>query len=261
MNCSIDPPTKLEYEQLVGPLAAKAAQPLLVLQFFGDNSFEYPDVNRRTIFAFVKSVFKHLDLAEDVVGTEAFPRLKARDVRKLVSSLFSSSTEASINVRQHVILVYVAPFCAMVFKDRCLLFLPDGADGILGMFMDKFQSQIEEDRHSVSIHANADLLDFEFRALETILAALIQYYDKIVKSFAMDSEHYIKKVEQSISTADLESIRLLKNDVGIHLSRIESVRRTLVALVDEDEDICLMHLTRFAFYSSKCVAWSLMSVG
>jgi hypothetical protein len=215
----------------------KGTQPLLVLQYFDDNSFEYPDVDSRSVFQFVKTLLGGtLLLGQDT--KVLFPKLTARDVRKLVSSVLTASSDPTLVVRQGVILLSLHPFNAIILKDSCLLLLQHGADGILETFMDRFQRPHDKD------DAEERLLDFEFRALDNILAALVHYNDKHLGSLQREADHFIgRRMRRSIGAPELETLRVLKNEIDVTLARTRSIRALLTDLFDEDTDMRFMHLS------------------
>ena len=56
--------------------------------------------------------------------------LHPRDMRRMVTP-FSSSNLPALIVRRHVILINFDPLRAVILRDRVLLLVPDGADGVV----------------------------------------------------------------------------------------------------------------------------------
>jgi len=69
--------------------------------------------------------------------------LHPRDMRRLVTP-FSTSNEAELIVRRHVMLLNFDPLRAIVLRDRLLVVVPDGADTILEELEKRLRGGIEE---------------------------------------------------------------------------------------------------------------------
>lgn len=64
-------------------------------------------------------------------------RVHARDIRKL-DTAFSVSNEPSIELRNQAILMNADPVRAIIMRNTCLVFVPDGADSLLSILRESF---------------------------------------------------------------------------------------------------------------------------
>ncbi|CAH0479379.1 unnamed protein product [Peronospora belbahrii] len=135
-------------------------------------------------------------------------RVHARDIRRMENA-FSVSNEPSIIIRKQAILISADPLRAIVMRDVCLVYVPDGADSLLSILKDKFSQVARENAED----------PYEFRALEALLATLARYFQ-----------------------ADYEKLSPI---VVSALDRlVDGVRRVLMELLDNEEDLRLLYLTK-----------------
>ena len=78
-------------------------------------------------------------------GFHKAARLHARDIRKLDLSA-ANKNSAAIIVRHNVILVNLEPFRALIFRDRCLVVPPAGADEILTLILERLEKSVQSSR-------------------------------------------------------------------------------------------------------------------
>ncbi|ETW05837.1 hypothetical protein H310_03504 [Aphanomyces invadans] len=160
------------------------------------------------------------------------PAVHMRDIRKL-DNVFSSSNEPSITVRRQAILVNCDPVRAVIMRDSCLVFLPDGADSLISHLKNNFKQHVGE------------AAAFEFAALEAILST-------ICRVFAMECEKVIplgrsaldKMTKDESMIAELESLRSIKNAMSSLEAQLGGMRRLLMSLLENEEDLHMMYLTK-----------------
>ncbi|KAF4315797.1 hypothetical protein BBO99_00004782 [Phytophthora kernoviae] len=161
-------------------------------------------------------------------------RVHARDIRRMENA-FSVSNEPSIVIRKQAILISADPLRAIVMRDVCLVYVPDGADSLLSILKEKFSQTARE---------NADA-PYEFRALEALLATLARYfqadYEKLspIVISALD-----RLVQVNLHSRELETLREFKNTMNEFESQVDGVRRVLMELLDNEEDLRLLYLTK-----------------
>ncbi|KAL4109234.1 hypothetical protein PRIC1_000936 [Phytophthora ramorum] len=161
-------------------------------------------------------------------------RVHARDIRRMENA-FSVSNEPSIIIRKQAILISADPLRAIVMRDVCLVYVPDGADSLLSILKDQFSQTAKE---------NAEA-PYEFRALEALLATLSRYfqadYQKLspVVISALD-----RLVQGNLHSRELETLREFKNTMNEFESQVDGVRRVLMELLDNEEDLRLLYLTK-----------------
>ncbi|RHY14677.1 hypothetical protein DYB36_004972 [Aphanomyces astaci] len=155
-----------------------------------------------------------------------------RDLRKL-DNMFSTSNEPSITVRQQAILVNCDPVRAVITRDCCLVFLPDGADSLVYHLKTNMQQHL------------AEATAFEFAAVEAILATICRLFsaecDRIVPKgrLALD-----KMTKDDSMLSELENLRSIKNEMSALESRVGGMRRLLMAFLENEEDLHMMYLTK-----------------
>ncbi|KAF0737883.1 hypothetical protein AaE_008894 [Aphanomyces astaci] len=160
------------------------------------------------------------------------PAVHMRDIRKL-DNVFSASNEPSITVRQQAILVNCDPVRAVIMRDCCLVFLPDGADSLISHLKKNFKQHVGE------------AIAFEFAALEAILAT-------ICRVFAMECEKVIplgrsaldKMTKDDSMMGELEGLRSIKNAMSTLEAQVGGMRRLLMSLLENEEDLHMMYLTK-----------------
>ncbi|OWZ23296.1 CorA Metal Ion Transporter [Phytophthora megakarya] len=161
-------------------------------------------------------------------------RVHTRDIRRMENA-FSASNEPSIILRKQTIFFSADPLRAIVLRDSCLVYVPDGADSLISMLQQDFLSNARD---------NADS-PFEFRALEALLATLARYfrsqYDQLSPAIVADLEQL---VQGHIDSRELERLREFKNTMNEFESQVDGVRRVLMELLDNEEDLRLLYLTK-----------------
>jgi hypothetical protein len=99
------------------------------------------------------------------ISSKSIPgSMKARDVRCLDKS-FAASHAPLVLVRRGAVLFSLEEVRAMVVHDRCLIFVPDGADSMLSIMMDRLRHTDDGVEYAAtSVHHRPP---FEFRAVST----------------------------------------------------------------------------------------------
>ncbi|KAH9114962.1 hypothetical protein LEN26_005874 [Aphanomyces euteiches] len=167
-------------------------------------------------------------------GVNEIPLLHMRDLRKL-DDTFHSTNAASITIRRQVILVHADPLRCVVMRDALIVFVPTGADTLIKIIRDKIAQCCAEEGE----------MDFEFRALEAI-------FHTLCKMLSGDCEKLVSNVSTvltrlsgaSVSSGELEVLTILKNKVHEFESQILDIRSVLMELLDNDQDMRLLYLTK-----------------
>ncbi|KAE9050659.1 hypothetical protein PR003_g2297 [Phytophthora rubi] len=127
------------------------------------------------------------------------------------------------------------PLRAIVLRDLCLVYVPDGADSLLSLLKHDFASNACDGAGS----------PFEFRALEALLTTLARYfraqYDQIYPVIVAELEHLVRG---NVDLRELERLRGFKNTMNEFEAQVEGVRRVLMDLLDNEEDLRLLYLTK-----------------
>ncbi|EQC26545.1 hypothetical protein SDRG_15637 [Saprolegnia diclina VS20] len=175
------------------------------------------------------------------------PKVHMRDLRKL-DNVFAVSNEPSLVVRQQAILVNADPVRAVITRESCLVFLPDGADSLVSLLKGCFTEQI----------VYTQSIAFEFAALEAVLQTLC----KVVSS---DCEKVLPVAKTSVDRmarddlpmGDMEALRSLKNALHELDTQVNGMRRMLMEILENEEDLHMLYLTKI--FAEPAVASDLLS--
>ncbi|DAZ98234.1 TPA: hypothetical protein N0F65_011702 [Lagenidium giganteum] len=163
-------------------------------------------------------------------------RVHARDIRKL-DNAFAVSNEPSIVLRRQAILINADPLRSLIMRDACLVFVPDGADSLLLILREKFREVAQQDA--------ASEMPYEFKALEALLATLCRYfesdYDKTAPIIATTLDRLI---HGKISAGELETLRVFKNTMDEFESQVDGIRRMLMEILENEEDLRMLYLSK-----------------
>ncbi|DAZ98851.1 TPA: hypothetical protein N0F65_002576 [Lagenidium giganteum] len=164
-------------------------------------------------------------------------RVHARDIRKL-DNAFSVSNEPAITIRKQAILFNADPIRAIIMRDACLMFVPDGADSLLLMLKENFREMAHRDHDDA--HG-----PYEFQALEALLATLSRYFEAdYEKTAPVISSTLDRLANGRVSAGELETLRVFKNTIDEFESQVDALRRVLMELLDNEEDLHLLYLTK-----------------
>ncbi|KAG1685001.1 hypothetical protein DVH05_009831 [Phytophthora capsici] len=164
---------------------------------------------------------------------EIHMRVHARDIRKMENA-FSVTNEPRIVIRKQAILISADPLRAIVMRDVCLVYVPDGADALLSVLKTKFTETAREDE-----------APFEFRALEALLATLSRYFQSQYEQLSPVVVGALDGLMQGgLNARELEKLREFKNTINEFEAQVDGVRRVLMVLLDNEEDLRLLYLTR-----------------
>ncbi|GAB9475804.1 Cora metal ion transporter [Globisporangium polare] len=163
-------------------------------------------------------------------------RVHARDIRKL-DNAFAVSNEPSFIIRKQAILVNADPLRVIIMRNSCLVFVPDGADSLLSILKEKFLETTQ--------HESAAEVAYEFKALEALLATLCQYFEiDYEKNAPVVTSALDRLAHGKISASELETLRVFKNTMHEFESQVDGVRRALMEILDNEEDLRLLYLTK-----------------
>ena len=162
-----------------------------------------------------------------------------RDLRKL-DAAFAVSNEPSIMVRKQAILINADPIRAVILRNTCLIFVPDGADSLLSVLKQQFHEQNEDSK-----------LPFEFRAIEATFATLCRIMaQEFERLHPVISSSLDRLLQVTMSSGELERLRTLKNTMSEFDSQVSGIRRALMDILDNEEDLRLLHLTKVGTLTS-----------
>ncbi|KAI3448335.1 hypothetical protein Pfo_005000 [Paulownia fortunei] len=89
-----------------------------------------------------------------------------------------------------------------------------------------------------------DELPFEFQVLEMALEVVCTYLDSSVAELERDAYPALDELAINVSTKNLEHVRSLKSNLTRLLARVQKVRDEIEHLLDDNEDMAQLYLTR-----------------
>ncbi|RLN67664.1 hypothetical protein BBJ28_00009303 [Nothophytophthora sp. Chile5] len=150
---------------------------------------------------------------------------------KVLVLLFDRNAKATFKEMSRLDLLRMTQEAANV----CLVYVPDGADSLLSILKEKFSVTMREDSEA----------PYEFRALEALLATLSVYfqadYEKLAPVVVTELE---RLVHGRMHSRELERLREFKNAMNEFEAQVDGVRRILMELLDNEEDLRLLYLTK-----------------
>lgn len=87
-------------------------------------------------------------------------------------------------------------------------------------------------------------LPFEFQVLEIALEVVCTYLDKNVAELEKGAYPVLDALAKNVSTKNLEHVRSLKSNLTRLLARVQKVRDEIEHLLDDNEDMAQLYLTR-----------------
>lgn len=192
-----------------------------------------------------------------------------RDLR-ILGPVFSNSS--NILARERAMVVNLEYIKAIVTAEEVLLLDPLRQEVL--PFVDQLRHQLTHKRHSNTSgnqggsqlalrdtetnlsasgrwlnapEANEGLpaeLPFEFQVLEIALEVVCTYLDSSVADLERDAYPVLDELAKNVSTKNLERVRSLKSNLTRLLARVQKVRDELEHLLDDDEDMTQLYLTR-----------------
>jgi magnesium transporter len=123
---------------------------------------------------------------------------------------------------------------ALVLHDRCFVFVPEGADSVLSLLLDKMREEDGDRAMQVS---------FEFRALEAIFATVARELHRRLELLDPAVTVLLDKLHRNASSTQLEKLRYLKNTVTSLAKKAESVQAAFSEVLDDDLEMSSMALS------------------
>ncbi|XP_057977193.1 magnesium transporter MRS2-4 isoform X2 [Malania oleifera] len=87
-------------------------------------------------------------------------------------------------------------------------------------------------------------LPFEFHVLEIALEVVCTYLESSVADLERDAYPVLDELAKNVSTKNLEHVRSLKSNLTRLLARVQKVRDEIEHLLDDNEDMAHLYLTR-----------------
>ncbi|KAK0580417.1 hypothetical protein LWI29_001725 [Acer saccharum] len=107
------------------------------------------------------------------------------------------------------------------------------------------QEEDEEEHSRVRNDVDNDVeFPFEFRALEVALEAICSYLDARTRELETDAYPALEELISKISCRNLDRVRKLKSTMTRLTNRVQKVRDELEQLLDDDDDMADLYLSR-----------------
>ncbi|KAL8540719.1 hypothetical protein ACS0TY_002083 [Phlomoides rotata] len=191
--------------------------------------------------------------------------IPARDLR-ILGPIFSHSS--SILAREKAMIVNLEFIRAIVTAEEVLLLDPLRQEVL--PFVDQLRRQLPQKSPSKHVadqmvaqdnemqsasarqwlaapeaaEALQDELPFEFQVLEIALEVVCTYLDSSVAELERDAYPALDELAINVSTKNLEHVRSLKSNLTRLLARVQKVRDEIEHLLDDNEDMAQLYLTR-----------------
>ncbi|MCO5602703.1 hypothetical protein L7F22_056839 [Adiantum nelumboides] len=186
--------------------------------------------------------------------------IPARDLR-ILGPVFSQSS--TILAREKAMLVNLEFIKAIVTAQEVLVLDPTSAAVL--PFIEQLKETLLASKAEASVKAltnrkeadaletflgsdfvgsTQDELPFEFRVLEVALETVCGFLETQVKELECSAIPVLDELTRTVSTSNLELVRSLKSDLTRLLSRVQKVRDEMEHLLDDDEDMADLFLTR-----------------
>ncbi|KAL9247335.1 hypothetical protein vseg_020777 [Gypsophila vaccaria] len=188
-----------------------------------------------------------------------------RDLR-ILGPIFSPSS--SILARERAMVVNLEFIKAIVTAEEVLLLDPLRQEVL--PFVDQLRQQLppksptvrnkgssanvqENEQHSAvgqwthaaeAIEGGQQELPFEFQVLEIALEVVCSYLDSNVTELEKNAYPVLDELARNVSTKNLERVRSLKSNLTRLLARVQKVRDEIEHLLDDNEDMAQLYLTR-----------------
>ncbi|BBG96165.1 magnesium transporter 6 [Prunus dulcis] len=182
--------------------------------------------------------------------------IPARDLR-ILGPVFSHSS--SILAREKAMVLQLKRFCCLILLGRRFFHLRI----LRQQIPQKSQSRIEEasplDEQDNGMDVSTGRqwlpvpeateglqcdLPFEFQVLEIALEVVCTFLDSSVADLEREAYPVLDELARNVSTKNLELVRSLKSNLTRLLARVQKVRDEIEHLLDDNEDMAQLYLTR-----------------
>ncbi|KAG0462494.1 hypothetical protein HPP92_020970 [Vanilla planifolia] len=183
-------------------------------------------------------------------------QIHARDLRILDPLLSYPST---IMGRERAIVLNLEHIKAIITAEEVLLRDPFEENVVpvveeLRRRLHPLAPQIVQDEggENLSVQHDLEIIDedespFEFRALEVALEAICSFLDARTTELETSAYPALDELTSKISSKNLDSVRKLKSAMSRLTARVQKVRDELEQLLDDDDDMADLYLSRKLF--------------
>ncbi|KAL2928494.1 Magnesium transporter MRS2-4 [Bienertia sinuspersici] len=168
--------------------------------------------------------------------------IPARDLR-ILGPVFSHSS--SILARERAMVVNLEFIKAIVTAEEVLLLDPLRQEVL--PFVDQLRQQLPRKSQVTNNMRPIDDRDNKLRStevLEIALEVVCSYLDSNVAELEKHAYPVLDELARNVSTKNLERVRSLKSNLTRLLARVQKVRDEIEHLLDDNEDMAHLYLTR-----------------
>ncbi|XP_021736876.1 magnesium transporter MRS2-4-like [Chenopodium quinoa] len=190
--------------------------------------------------------------------------IPARDLR-ILGPVFSQSS--NILARERAMVVNLEFIKAIVTAEEVLLLEPLRQEVL--PFVDQLRQQLPHKNQAMNkselvndrdnkvrsteaqwartpeaVEGEQQELPFEFQVLEIALEVVCSYLDSNVAELEKHAYPVLDELARNVSTKNLERVRSLKSNLTRLLARVQKVRDEIEHLLDDNEDMAHLYLTR-----------------
>lgn len=228
---SSPPPTPITPAAVVGKGKKKAIGARLWMRFDRTGAMEVVECDKSTI-----------------IKRASVP---ARDLR-ILGPVFSHSS--NILAREKAIVVNLEVIKLIVTAEEVLLLDPLRPEVL--PFVERLKQQFPQSTDASENVVQSSVLDheageglqcelpFEFQVLEIALETVCSFLDTSVDALETEAWPVLDELTKNVSTENLEYIRSLKSNLTRLLARVQKVRDEIEHLLDDNEDMADLYLTR-----------------
>ena len=169
--------------------------------------------------------------------------LQPRDVRVFDPS-FSHSHDPEVLVRRHSVLINLDPVKALVLRNLCLVFVPAGADGLLGGILLRAR-ELQSGAEQVG-EVTEPALPFELMMYESIFASVCTHAEDEYNALRPEIKNTLASVLKSSSGPIVVQLRNMEQRLGYLLKKVSDNRYALNEVLESDRNMALMLLGEVA---------------
>ena len=224
----------------------------------------------KSLFQYVKSQILKIECNSQSKRQVLLQSIRMRDLRILCDT--ENYQAPRVTIRRFVMIITVVPIRAVLLPNQLILVLPQGADN----FIDILERNIAEwkDEQSISSsesyddHRDGDKADskesyidssnvtssYDECAIFSILSTIISINKENCNLYRKQTREILTQIKENESIItkleSQESIRALKSKLANQIEVISDLTTFLNELLDDDEELALMALTKFVNHPS-----------
>eukprot|EP00743_Colponemidia_sp_Colp-15_P007268 GILK01007849.1.p1 GENE.GILK01007849.1~~GILK01007849.1.p1 ORF type:complete len:421 (-),score=83.99 GILK01007849.1:106-1305(-) len=220
------------YRHTVVEKLDNSSSEMLVLEFSHTGDYVSKIMKRSDLIQLVEDSYPDkLDVDKILQNKRGIRLLQLRDLRNIDPSL--NIGESSLLVRYHCVLIHLGGLSVILLHDKCLLFIPQGADSVLSVFMSRLRLPDDADRK----------LPFEVRALEAVFMTMCTMCESEFMSLEQSARAFLSIISKNLNRKLVDRLRRCKIDIVRVQQDVKSMKKLLADLVEDEGDTFGLLLT------------------